>query len=456
MIDNLRQEKDIDIAELTVIQTNPENFFCETASNNQFYLSIILFFCFLLGHVIVSIFAPPIISHHSQIYSNTAHNGNSTVDIDIKLSNLQNFHRFVGVNGSFYRSDKHLPSFDYPVTVSTRVNYLNNYSIEDFDSLLKKSYIIHFDQNSILSSSFPVLFHPINNFNSVQAKITIDADLSKIKDFNFCWIYGNPTGVTTSRIVRFIMSFLVFYFLMAFLYQINFESDKFIKISCIFVGFSAVFSVNPIAILLPESISAMITDSLMLSVFICSFRLFLFIQLDLIRTNKPQPTTFYLAGIVFLFSIYALIDVVAGFDRFHLINLLYTSLQTTLDSEKVLMCADFIYCVAVTVLNYFAFKQTDGQSHRRLIFLSIVTGVTVFATIFSHIFSQVFKEILDTIIPLNIFISFHTTSTAFIIFLMQGSTKEYQDIEDVPHDLDVDDQVGDFELLNEDDQMEAI
>jgi hypothetical protein len=112
------------------------------------------------------------------------------------------------------------------------------------------------------------------------------------------------------------MSFLIGYILVVFAFYLKFDSESFTQIFLLVIGITGVFSSNPLTYFIKNTgAGARISDHILMSVFTAVFRLFLLLELEMLRGKSSAPATILVILFGVFFGFYATVDAAASYDR---------------------------------------------------------------------------------------------------------------------------------------------
>jgi hypothetical protein len=147
------------------------------------------------------------------------------------------------------------------------------------------------------------------------------------------------------------------------------------------------------------------------------FRLFVIVQLELIRGRGRTPWLLLIVGSAY-FAVYAFFDATAALDRAQLLYDCETEIGTVLPSET---CATFFHiahCIIMLVWMLLAAAQGRKYAPMRAVVFSIAAFTDIVATAFAQIICVHGKLFAFTVVPDMVNDCCHITTGAFAIFFM--------------------------------------
>jgi hypothetical protein len=107
--------------------------------------------------------------------------------------------------------------------------------------------------------------------------------------FLFHWDFGNSSAEKYDQSAKLLMSFLVGSVLAVLAFYLRFDSEYFTQVFLLVVGVTGVFAANPLNDFTGAAPGARISDHILMAVFIAVFRVFVLLQLELLRTHSHTP-----------------------------------------------------------------------------------------------------------------------------------------------------------------------
>ncbi|OHT13127.1 hypothetical protein TRFO_16892 [Tritrichomonas foetus] len=409
------------------------------SGNSPFYIenstkitsTIVLFLSFIVMHLFAAWSSPDLLSVKQEYFPFNKTEGNVTVDLDITLSALTNSHKFVDVNGSLIRNKTDSqPEIHLPIEYTSRTIFSKNNTVLNTANSEKVSQTLTFQSGQQSSSEFHVTHDDIVNFDTLEVKMSLTSNLTSIAGFAFNWSFANFSSAKYSRAARILMSFLIGYMLVIFTSYMNLETEAFTQIFCIIVGVAGVCSSNPIALILPAAKGARISDHVLMAAFLVAFRMFLLMQLELMRTRSSSPKLILTVIVSLAFAFYGTLNAAATYDRANHIMSSQSVSNLILPTEKILMEVHFVYAIVVFVWCILAYVQSKGYSNRRMWLFIFMNLFNLFTTIIAEVICPLTDYKRYSIFPSMTIAASHVTSAAFCIFFMhQGDDPDYGQID---------------------------
>jgi hypothetical protein len=435
------------------------HFFIESAATGSLMTTSLLLVTFLVIHVIGAFRAPLIYAHREEFFSINATNDNASYDVDVTLSKLQLVHRFVVLNASLVRSSADTEKF-LPVDLNTRTTTLKDGKTIAAGSEVRSSAQAHFAAGQPRSYYMHVVRVPIADLDEVQIRLTAATDFSGITGFFFRWDFFTPSADKYIKLSKVLLSVLIGYMLIVFSFYLHFDSEVWSQVYIIVLGILGVFLCNPITYLLPRSPTAPVTDHILLSLFVAVFRLFLVLELEMLRGRKHAPGILLTVFLALFFAFYATIDAAAAYDRKCHILQSDGAIAVVLQTESALMVLDGVYVAFSLLYLLMAGFSNNGNNPRRLLFFALAVVATGGITVFSHVYAVWADMVAFSVLPQMLFTSVHVTFAAMAIFMLHTSAgEEYEDInaKEEPMVLDIEQASGTAivaEVEEEDDDEE--
>lgn len=413
------------------------HFFIEGTNSWSLWATYGIFVAFIIMHVYASIRSPPLLASKDEYFALNNTEENVSIDVDITLSQLQNLHRFIDVNGSLIRKSTSGDS-NLEIEISERSTQLKNYEVVKSDNTEKKTMTLHWNDNNNKSSVFPVLHKEINDYDSLQCKLTVQTNYKDILGFDFHWQFSNPSAEKYSRAARLLMSFLIGYMLVVFAFYLKFDAETYTQIFCIILGIAGVFASNPLSLLLPASAGARISDHILMAVFTGVFRMFMLVSLELLRSHSTAPKTIVSILLGIFFGFYATVDAAASYDRANLVNGLEYEVNVVLSTEKALAVIHCIYIVASIAMLIAALIQNGGANARRNYLFTFCLAMSNLVTIITGIYFVFSGKFMFSVVPTMLNSAVNITCAAFCLFFLHpGGGPEYKQMDGNDDDQEV-------------------
>jgi hypothetical protein len=196
-----------------------------------------------------------------------------------------------------------------------------------------------------------------------------------------------------------------------------------------------------------------------MSVFQAVFRVFLFAQLELLRSHTTSPPTIFLVILGVVFAFYATVQAAATYDRQAHVLQSQRDQLIVLQTELALMILDGIFALASIAYLVVAAVANEGANPRRVALIGVSLIGIVGAVLVSEVFFVLTGKNMYTTVPSLLTSSTHVTFAAIALFLLHtGGGRQYDAIPDqakaVPAGMDIDRVSDDGERDDDDDEEE--
>ncbi|OHS95095.1 hypothetical protein TRFO_38715 [Tritrichomonas foetus] len=467
------QNKSQDLGELADVDLAPHvlggsHFFIEGDSMISIMVTYVMIFAFFIMHLYAAIRSPEVLSRKEEFYGFNQTEGNTTLDLDATLSQLQPLHHFLNVNGSIVRkstqNDKKMT-----LEASSKVNYLKNYNSQNSESTDTKPLVVTFHDGSNTSLPFPILHKVLGDYDTIQIKMTLTADYTDIEGIKFDWKFANPSAEKYLASAKILMSFLIGYMLIVFVFYFKVDGEQFTQIFCIILGIAGVLSCNPFSYLMQSSSGLQIADHILMAIFLNIFKAFVFFELELLRTRSSVPNNSFLMVLFAFYGLVAIFESAASYDRQAFLRKAQNEINVLLPSEKINSYLELITGLAMIPHFIVAFIQNAGTNIRRLVFFGLVVATTSLTILITQAYFPLSLKNTFSYAPTIFYISVCVTNASFIIFFLHSGTgQEYNkmgvlkddtqpmvvDIEQMTDDDDDDDDDDDSDSDEEEEEEE--
>jgi hypothetical protein len=369
-------------------------------------------------------------TNKEEYYKLNSTEGNVSIDVEITLSQLQDGHRFITVNGSFVTNDTTL-AHTIPVELGVRKTLQKNYNtIQSLSDEDKKKFNLNFTPGNNRSEWFHVIHVPVVSIDTVQLRLTLTANYNNIVGFYFRWDFQNPNGEKYERSAKLLMSFLVGYMLVVFVFYLKFDAESFTQIFLLVVGVTGVFASNPLNFFFKSAPGAHITDHILMAVFIAVFRLFLVLQCELIRSHSQTPPKILVIILSIFFGFYATVDAAASYDRHSHVLHAEGEVKLLFQTELALIAFNVVYAIGAVGYFIVAAIANEGANLRRVIFLGFSVLAVVASTIIGKVVFPITGYGMYLLLPEMLTSAAHITFASIALFLLHsGGGREYKVIE---------------------------
>jgi hypothetical protein len=345
---------------------------------------------------------------------------NMSMDLDISCLGLQLHSRFIGLNGSLVRNERSAPR-------NMAVQISMNKTFSAFDAELRNEfkpfspYPIKFEKNDKYSSEYRVLNGEFEGIDTIHIRVSMVGDFTEITGFQFQWSFSNPSSDVYARYLTFLMSVMVGYALVAFCLALKLEPDGFTQVFVLVLGGAGVLASNPLRQLLFDEASD-IWDHVFAAFYVAVYRLFLKLQLDVIRAKTAAPRT--LAGLLWVsfFVFYGLVEATATFATANRSNRASIDIPPAIQSETWRAAFAGVYIVISLVYLGATALQSDGTNSRRLWFWAGSIVITNLVTFMCHV---MIRESIaaPTAVARLVFASVHSAFAAMAIFMLHSDSE---------------------------------
>jgi hypothetical protein len=405
-------------------------FFLEHTSVWSLLITVAMLTAFVFMHGSAALRSPPMLSNKEEYYKLNSTEGNVSVDIEITLSQLQEGHRFIAVNGSFVANNTLARTL--PVELVVRKTLQKNYNtvLSNLDEG-KKKFDIHFTGTCNRSNWFDVGHIPLAGIDTVQLRLTLTSNYDNIAGLYFRWDFANPNAAKYDQSSKLLMSFLVGYMLVVFAFYLKFDAEYFTQIFLIIVGVTGVFASNPINYLLKPKPGARIADHILMAVFTAVFRLFLLLQCELVRTHSQTPPKSLTIILAIFFGFYAAVDAAASYDRHAHVFHSEGEVKVLFQTELANIVFSTLFAVGAIVYFVLGVIGNEGANLRRVVFLGISIAAVASATLASRVFFPITGQYMYSLLPEMLSSATHVTFASIALFLLHsGGGREYKTIPD--------------------------
>jgi hypothetical protein len=245
------------------------------------------------------------------------------------------------------------------------------------------------------------------------------------------------------------------YFVGTFIFYLKFDAEIWTQVLLLVIGFLGIFASNPISYFLPSLASLLLTDSILLAVYVSSFRLFLILELDLLRSRKLTPSIPVILIVGIAFAYYATVDAFASFERTTCILNSERPSPTTLVSEDRRVYCDALY--AIVSVFYVGLAATNRSlSTRRLVLFSVLALASSALTVLCHTWPVMTGEYLNDLLPSILFKAVHVSGGGIALSLLRtADEREYAEIDGKEQEMALDiERASDDEIIDEEEEGE--
>jgi hypothetical protein len=381
------EEKDFPDVELEPTAKAKSSFFLESNASISILGSLVLLAGFIALHTYAALRAPPYLITQSGYYARnkSVRNADTIFNVQLTVSELLNEHRFVRVKTAMITDDI---SEDraFVVNWSSRNNLQRGYFVVQKDIVINHTLEFLFKSGEPESSYLQVANCPLLDMDKAEVGLTFKGDFTRILGANLIWTVGNPDADEYVRSFNLKLSFACCYLLVIFAYHVKFDSESFSVIYMLIVGITGVFFSNPLHHFFPDLVPGEMLDDVFLSLYLGFYRMFLIVQLELLRANNSRPGFVQSILIGSFFAIFTIADSAARFDRrLHTLQL-KEDWFVKLGTEIARAGLHLIYAIGGLVYLYLAYLRHDGAHPRRLAFFGFSIVLMIAVGLFTDVF----------------------------------------------------------------------
>jgi hypothetical protein len=350
--------------------------------------------------------------------------------VEVRIADLTQVHRFISLNFSLV-SNGSTAAHTHGVEAVVRPVTWNDSAIVFDAGEVKRRGFVDFARKKPISSSFELVRQPVTDFNALRVKLTIRTNYTGIRGFKFAWHFMDPDAsryLTTSDLL---VSCLVAYMSRIFVGRLKFDGESFTQAFLVIVGLAGIMSSNPIRELVGPTASPglVIADHVLMALFNAVFRMFIIVELELLRGGYSKPAPILVVVLAVVFGFYATLDAAASYDRRMHIKQSDTDAPVVLSTEWALLLAHLSYHCAAGIVVCSATKVSDGTSTRRLMYIAgclVGTGISTLMTEGWCVLTN--TQMYSVVLPL-LQHSMMGTFAAMTLFLFRtGGDRQYQNL----------------------------
>lgn len=409
-------------------QKGGSHFFIEGSTKLSLITTLGMMAVFLAMHAYAAFKAPPLLAVKEDYFKLNSSEGNVSIDVDVTLSQLLDSHRFISINGSLVAKDANLKK-EMSATLSTRTTSLKNFAIVHNDQDDRHTVNLAWKGGCNRSTGFFVDRSDVVGVDTLQVRMSMQTDYTGLDGFLFTWSFANPSAEKYARSAKLLMSFLVGYMLVVFVFYLKFDAESFSQIYLLVLGVAGVMASNPLGLLLGDSVGVRIADQVLLAAFVALVRLFTLLEFEMLRKHEVKVPTWLLLVLLVVFGIYATIDATAGYDRHSHIVHAEQAAAVVLQSEVFALCGHAIYFVGGLVWCILAWVSNQGANPRRMGYFAFVFCLGSVATLVLNGLCVVKNWGMYSVVREMLFISVQITIASITMFLLHsGGGPEYLEV----------------------------
>jgi hypothetical protein len=416
--------------------------------------TVLGFIFFLVYHACSTLRANPYDSHKEFIHRNMS-DGHRRLDVEILVDlYVDPCHTFAAIH-TFMVRDNSSHDGTLPMMWSVQWNLQNNSMSQRTGFQFGVLEHLFWRAGAAGSNSFRALNVRVKGMHRLEVRLTMDGELRHIIGA-YCESSSiNPTTELWIRNCNIVFSVLIGGFLLSFAHALRFDTDSFTKIHLLLIGVIGVCCWSPLKYFFALKredweweLRGRVTDQIALSVFVASYKMFVILQLGLLKSSSKRPSTYLILALLLFFGLYATVDaaiacdprtdVIASDDRTHVFC----------PAERIRIGCDIVYCILS--LGYLCFAMTGPRSShpQRLVLFAIVTIVIMGLTVVTNIVFSFRNIFIYTLTPKLLQRLFTATLTALTLFIFdREKTSQYVDFGHAT----LDDQIFEIDTMSEDD-----
>jgi hypothetical protein len=352
-------------------------FFIDRASLWSVFSSLSVLLAFLLLHVLAALRAPLDHITKTEFYKPEMHPGISSCDIDFTLGALQPLHHFIKLHFSIV-SDTVSTPLNLPFGVVVYLAEISDRFVTHTRTREFRNLTARFNKGQNHSLSQRLLHIPIHQFNLLQGRMNIRTDVQKVRAIVFTWELFNPSAVRYARTAKLLSSILIGYLLGVFIFYSKFDSDIWTQCFLIVLGITGVIASDPLGILTRLKLPLFLSLDVLPALFVCLYRAFLLLGLELLRSRSTKPSIQFLACLILFFASYAIVDGLANSERRAQI-----AQETTFSLPNEIARSQIGIVYLIIALGYCAVAaiSSDRPGARKLLFFAVSTVLTGIVTV---------------------------------------------------------------------------
>jgi hypothetical protein len=425
-------------------------FFVDSAPPRSILAVFLVLALFIGIHVAVAWRAPKIITYTDDRFALREGEGNASIDLDLAYSQLDELHRFLDVNCTVVKRVPSSRNVGLDVDIGSRSVFLKNETVVNSVSSKPQTVKIEFLGGSKTSSSFTIMHREVHDYDSVRLRLTITTDFESIEAFAFRSSFANPSAFAFSKAARIFLALLLGYMLVVYLSFLSFDEEIFTELFCILLGVTGILACNPLTLFLRSGESARLSDHVFLAAFVALFRMFLLLQLELIRGRSASPNVLLVFLAAVFFCGYATVDAGASFDRALLFADAETERMIVLPTEALFIDFDIAYTVVFGLWLFLALIHSRGFAGKRLFVVAALTVVGMMAVVFSHLVCVRTAAFAYTLLPTMVYSTVHMVAAAFALFFLHSDGEpHYKPILAGEESLEIADEISSGDAIEE-------
>jgi hypothetical protein len=366
--------------------------------------------------------SPPLFNTPRRFFNVKRLSVNSLIEAHVVISELRPIHRFIAVNCSFVARSAGR-TFILPINITVR--YLTNQTHEP-RTLPTVSRGITFLSCCRLSQAFEVIHMPIVDFDTLDLRLLLEGDFQTIDGFDMQWKFANVNVEKYQKSIHYLLSFVMAYMLVIFAMHFGAQLS-FMEWVIVILGITGVMSSNPFGLF--SFPSGSLVDDVLGSVFVSTYRLFLVLELETLRSGRNNPHWILVIVCILFFLVDTQLTATTSNARRTHIRKPESEVAVIIEGERLLIRVHIIYLLVSFMYLLVAAAMNNGQNVRRVRFATISWILTSAATGFTQVVFVWARLWMYSIVPELLFRAVHIVMAGMTLFLFHSvGDREYNTI----------------------------
>jgi hypothetical protein len=290
--------------------------------------------------------------------------------------------------------------------------------------------VVFFRSGSEYSTTFTIFTASITDFDRVDFRSSFTGNFRPIDGLSFRWWYVDPATMKYLTLSRALMALFMLYVLVRAELSGSFGVDIFTQVFCLLIAGVGALPFNPVFLLMPWWSPIGMVDYILFGSFVALFRMFIVVQIELVRSKQPRLPLPVLIVAGLFFACYSTVDAAVCYERALLLTEHDVERASLFKIESLLLNFHCVYAAAFILLSVLAFWSANGYAVKRLTILVLFGGAALAATIFVQVICVEKDLMMNTIVPSVVFTTAHTLLGAFTVFLMRTNRgRDYQSLD---------------------------
>jgi hypothetical protein len=240
--------------------------------------------------------------------------------------------------------------------------------------------------------------------------------------------------------------------------EARYDSEAFTQFYAIFIALTGLLAPNPISWFSADRPNKSVLDSVLVSLFLAVFRVFLVFQLDMLLANSDRPGKTLIRTLCVFFALYAAVDAFASHTRRMLVSS-SPDFHSILRVEMARALFHIVYALIAIGYIAIAIRRSADLNFRRLLYYGMVTSLVVLLNFVTDGVFLLWGPWLNTCKPEMIRLSVALGFAGMTLFLLRpASGPVYLGLEDDKQIeqgvVEIDEISGDDAVSNEEDASE--